>query len=244
MYAKIYEQIFDSSIAEDWQVRHVFEDMIKLANRHGEVDMTHEAIARRTNVPLEIVKRAIAELENPDTRSRNPAKDGCRIERMDSHRDWGWRIVNHQFYRQLKTEEDKREAIAVRVAKHRKSKDVEEKSVTCVTERYPLHTASVSASASEGECEGGVRPPFLRQDFDAAARLGKYPDAIRDDCWDYLASHSWRWGNGQGVGSDPRAALSWWSKKQAERDKGGKTAAELAKEYKNRNQIADMMEGR
>ena len=49
---------------------------LKLCDCNGVVDMTAEAIARRTNVPLEIIKEEIAILEAPDPASRNPAHDG------------------------------------------------------------------------------------------------------------------------------------------------------------------------
>ena len=99
MYAKVFEQIFDSSIAEDYLMRLVFEDLLVLADQNGVVDKTHEAIARRTNVPLEIVKREIAELEKPDPKSRTPIYEGRRIVRLDEHKDWGWVIVNYQLPR-------------------------------------------------------------------------------------------------------------------------------------------------
>ena len=35
LYAKVFAQIFDSSLADDWQVRHVFIDLLILADRHG-----------------------------------------------------------------------------------------------------------------------------------------------------------------------------------------------------------------
>jgi hypothetical protein len=125
MYAKLFAQIFDSSIAEDYQVRHVFEDLLKLCDQNGVVDMTHEAIARRTNVPLEIIKRGIAELEKPDARSRNPDHNGSRLVRVDPHRDWGWFIVNYEHYRAIASEEQRREKTLARVKRHReKNKSV------------------------------------------------------------------------------------------------------------------------
>ena len=96
MYAKIFAQIFDSSIAGDWQVRHVFEDMLKLADANGVVDMTPDSISRRAHIPIEIVARAIDALEKPDPQSRNPREEGRRILRPDDHRDWGWIIVNYE----------------------------------------------------------------------------------------------------------------------------------------------------
>lgn len=119
MYAKIFDQIFDSSIADDCQVRWVFQDMLVLADKNGVVDMTHQAISRRTNVPLETVKRAIAALEAPDTLSRSTEFDGSRIKRLDEHRDWGWFIVNVQKYRDIATDDNYRAKSRERMRKHR-----------------------------------------------------------------------------------------------------------------------------
>jgi hypothetical protein len=119
MFAKIFTQIFDSSIAEDWQTRLVFEDFLKLADINGVVDMTPEAIARRTNVPLEIIKRGIENLEKPDARSRNPEHRGVRILRLDDHRDWGWHIVNYAHYRGIASGDQQREKTFLRVKRHR-----------------------------------------------------------------------------------------------------------------------------
>ena len=54
VFAKIFAQIFDSSIAADSAVRHVFMDLLGAADRDGVVDMTLGAISRRTNVPEEL----------------------------------------------------------------------------------------------------------------------------------------------------------------------------------------------
>ena len=105
MFAKIFAQIFDSSIAEDWQTRVVFQDMLILADKDGVVDMTPTSIARRTNVPLETVLAAIPKLEAPDHSSRTPDQDGRRIARLDAHRDWGWQIVNYAKYRESASKE-------------------------------------------------------------------------------------------------------------------------------------------
>lgn len=122
MYAKIFLKIFDSSIAEDWQLRVVFQDILILANRDGVVDMTHEAIARRTNVPLELVKESIAKLEAPDEKSNSPEDDGRRLERIAPHKDWGWRIINYSRYRDIKNSEEMRAATRERVSKWRAEK--------------------------------------------------------------------------------------------------------------------------
>jgi hypothetical protein len=114
MFAKIFTQIFDSSIADDWQVRVVFQDMLVLADKNGIIDMTPEAIARRTNIPLDIIQAAIPKLEREDNASRTPDHGGRRIMRLDAHRDWGWRIVNFVKYRESATKEMLRMAEADR----------------------------------------------------------------------------------------------------------------------------------
>ena len=45
MFAKVFGQIFDSSIAEDYNCRRMFMDLLVLADSTGAVDMTPEAIS-------------------------------------------------------------------------------------------------------------------------------------------------------------------------------------------------------
>ena len=120
MFAKVFDQIYNSSIAEDWQVRVVFEDFLVLADIDGVVDMTPEAISRRTNVPLDIVEHAIKVLESPDPKSRRTEDEGRRIRLLDEHREWGWFIINYQHYREIASEEQRREKTRERVRKYRK----------------------------------------------------------------------------------------------------------------------------
>ncbi len=87
MFAKIFAQIYDSSIVEQPEVRFTFMDMLVLADMNGVVDITHEAIARRTNRTIEIIRETIKELESPDPRSRTGDENGARIRRLDAHRD-------------------------------------------------------------------------------------------------------------------------------------------------------------
>jgi len=108
MFAKVFYQIFESSISEDYLVRHVFMDLLVLADEEGVVDKTPGAISRITNVPLEIVETAIRKLCQPDPHSRTKEEDGRRLMLIDEHRDWGWRIVNYPKYRNIRDEEARR----------------------------------------------------------------------------------------------------------------------------------------
>lgn len=109
MFAKIFSQIFDSSIADNFRHRHIFMDLLVLADSDGAVDMTPEAISRRTNVPLEEISEALAALCSPDPRSHSPGEDGRRLLPLDERRAWGWQIVNYHHYRAIRDEEARRE---------------------------------------------------------------------------------------------------------------------------------------
>jgi len=128
MFAKIFTQIFDSSIAENYEVRHVFEDLLKLADIDGVVDMTVEAIARRTNVPLEKVRHGIEELMKPDEQSRTKLHEGRRLVPLDSGREWGWIVVNYEHYRKIQDEETRR--LYFRDAKRRQRERASTKGMT------------------------------------------------------------------------------------------------------------------
>lgn len=122
MFAKIFGQIFDSSIADNFQHRHIFMDLLVLADSDGVVDMTAEAIARRTNVPLEQITAAIEFLAAPDPRSRTPHDEGRRLIPASLGRPWGWQIVNYHHYRAIRDEESRREYFREYRKKEREAK--------------------------------------------------------------------------------------------------------------------------
>jgi hypothetical protein len=123
MFAKVFGQIYDSSIAEDYNCRRMFMDLLVLADATGAVDMTHEAIARRTNVPLDEVCKYVTQLCQPDPKSRSKLEEGKRLIPLDKNRDWGWQIVNHAHYRNLRDEESRRTYFRDAMRKYRKRKN-------------------------------------------------------------------------------------------------------------------------
>ncbi len=108
-FVKIDGDIFGSSIMEEKPVtRLVWFFFLASADKTGKVDETHKALARRFNLPLGDVEKAIGDLEQPDEISRSPAEDGRRIVRLDEHRAWGWQIVNYALYRNARNAEERR----------------------------------------------------------------------------------------------------------------------------------------
>lgn len=123
-------------------------DLLVLADSDGVIDMTLDAISRRTNVPIEEVQKYISELQQPDPLSRSKLKEGKRIVPIDSQREWGWQIVNYGHYRKIRDEEARRSYFRDAKRKQRKGvKNVKDKVVDEGGQR--LTSASPSSSTSE-----------------------------------------------------------------------------------------------
>lgn len=110
MYGKLFATMYDGTLGTrgPWEALITFQQLIILADQDGVVDMTPEAISRRTTVPLEIVAKGLAALAQPDPDSRTPDEDGRRIVKLSDSRAWGWRIVNYAKYRAIRTAEERR----------------------------------------------------------------------------------------------------------------------------------------
>jgi len=110
VYGKLFKQMYEGSLAAaGWQAIVTLQQLVILADKYGTVDMTPEAIARLTTIPLEHVRVGLAALEQPDPESRTPDEDGRRIVRLSAGRVWGWRIVNYEHYRTIRSAEERRE---------------------------------------------------------------------------------------------------------------------------------------
>lgn len=119
MFGKVFASLYQGTLRGRSREILVFTNMIACADRDGFVDKHPRAIAEETGLSLEDVAAAIEHLEAPDPESRSPAEDGRRIARIDDHRTWGWRIVNHLKYRTMRDEEARRETFRVSQRKRR-----------------------------------------------------------------------------------------------------------------------------
>jgi hypothetical protein len=147
MFSKSFRQQFDSSIAEDPMRRVIFNDMCILADRHGVVDMTYGAIAAVTRWPIETVIAKIGELMEADPESRSKKCNGARLVLIDSDRNWGWRIVNYEHYRNLRDTEG-RNAYMRDLMKNKRRKEKEQR---LSTGKHPLAPVS-RVSSEKGTC--------------------------------------------------------------------------------------------
>lgn len=122
MYGKIFAKMYEGTLYGQWEALVTFQQMIVLCDADGMIDMTPQAIASRTSIPLHIIEKGIKILEAPDPYSRTPDQEGRRIELIDAHRPWGWHLVNHAKYTALQDADTVRAQTRERVRKHRAAK--------------------------------------------------------------------------------------------------------------------------
>ena len=134
MYGKIFHSIYDGTLADDWRALITFQQLIVLSDADGIVDMTIQSISRRTGIPLEYLEHGIKVLTDIDPNSRTPDEEGRRLLPINPEREWGWQIVNHKHYRDLRTSDDRREYMRnymrEKRSKQKLTKDNESKQLT------------------------------------------------------------------------------------------------------------------
>lgn len=186
MYAKLFRSMYEGSLGGDWKTLVTFQQLLVLSDQYGVVDMFPPAIASITGIPIEIIEHGIARLEQPDKYSRTPDEEGRRIVRLDAHRDWGWRIVNFAYYRQLQRHEERREYMKDYMKKRRAKASVNSVShVSAIAEAEAeaevktLRSSSVvplGTSSSERGKPDGLKTARIRNAVAAAAdALGTIP---------------------------------------------------------------------
>jgi len=152
MYGKLFAQMYDGTLGTKgpWQALVTFQQLVILADKHGELDMTIEAIARRTTIPIEIIREGIEALEQPDPDSRSPALEGRRIDRLNADRDWGWRIVNYAHYRSIRTQDERRDYMKI-YQRERRAKVKELTLSTGGKQNQPIAEVEAEGNAKAGK---------------------------------------------------------------------------------------------
>ncbi len=120
MYGKIFDSMYEGTLYGHWEAIVTLQQMIVLCTPDGVVDMTPQAIAARTSIPIEIITKGLKVLSEPDPFTRTPGEEGRRLTLIDGHRPWGWQIVNHEKYKNMRDVETVRAQTRERVRKHRR----------------------------------------------------------------------------------------------------------------------------
>lgn len=185
MYAKVFSQIFDSSIADDYELRHFFMDLLVLADSDGVVDMTETSIAARTRIPVGKVKNHLVTLCDADERSRTKTDNGRRLKLIDDHRDWGWLIINYDKFRDIASDLQRREKTRLRTKKYRENLRCD---ASVTHGDIPVTPLSVSVDASGESVSGEKSPekrgePVLLPHAEIRTRVNALMKRGQDDRW-------------------------------------------------------------
>lgn len=147
-YTKLFGSILASTIwRSDNETRIVWITMLAMSNRRGIVEASIPGLADFARVPIDACQRALAHLASPDEFSRTKDHDGRRIEDTDG----GWRLLNHNKYRDLLSAEERREYKKVKQREYRGKKraaPVDKPVDTNSTGGQSGHIATATASAT------------------------------------------------------------------------------------------------
>jgi hypothetical protein len=150
-YSKLYSSIVHSSLwTESDHIRLLFITLLAIADREGYVYGSRNGLLRLANLDVDECDEddPFEALMSPDKDSsdlmRNPENEGRRIERVPS----GFRILNYEYYRGLRNEDDRREQNREAQRRHR-SKVSQDKPPSA---KISQGQTSPSASASACKC--------------------------------------------------------------------------------------------
>lgn len=220
MYGKIFEMMYDGTLADNWEAMITFQQMIVLCDKNGIVDMTSQAISRRTGIPLEHIKVGIKILESDDPLSRTPGSEGKRIERIDAHRDWGWSIVNHSMYTQMLSRAEKQDADKVRMRNKRRQEAMSQSVASSRSESQSVADVAhvdvdvdVNENVPKESKPKKRRKPFVPPTYDELVEyvLEKGGTAeVAKKAFDHYDASDWVKSNGQKVLNWKQTLLTNW----------------------------------
>jgi len=123
VYAKLFESLTDSTVwALPHHVRVVWVTIMAKADRTGYLAMSVYMLARASNVTLSECEEALALFMAPDPHSRTKDHEGRRLIPGPD----GWQVVNYVKYRNMRSEEERREYRAEWMRNHRQQQKREQ----------------------------------------------------------------------------------------------------------------------
>ncbi len=173
-YTKLFDEILASTI---WQapdhVRLVWITMLAMKDDRHEVMASIPGLAKNANVTIEQCENAIQELSSPDPYSRSQEYEGRRIEAVRG----GWHILNGEYYRQKRSEEDKREYMRKYMKKYRQLDHVNDSvkqskqmlnnvsTVNTTEQNRTDHNRTIKSLSAKAEVPRGISFPKNFLDF-------------------------------------------------------------------------------
>lgn len=99
-YTPVFSSVFTGTLCGKYPDTAAWLFLLALADKNGVVDMTPQYISSVTGMPVTELLACIGRFMEPDPHSRSKAEEGRRLLPVESGRDWGWKIVNFDHYRE------------------------------------------------------------------------------------------------------------------------------------------------
>lgn len=99
-YTPLFDTLLNGTMYGKWPHNGIWALLLSRASREGLINEVPESLAAHIGVSVEQLMTSINYFMEPDPNSRTPGNDGRRLELIDSHKNWGWRVVNHGAYRE------------------------------------------------------------------------------------------------------------------------------------------------
>lgn len=180
-FVKIYGSLVFSSVwRESKDTKILWVTMLALADPTGFVEGSVSGIAHVAGLTREECVAALAALSAPDPDSKTPDNEGRRIEAVPR----GWRILNYEMYREMRTRSQDEAARRQRESRARRRDGHEESQMSQeVTDASASASPSSSGSASENQkttdSPQGERPGVAKlAAFMAANDFGPFRDLV------------------------------------------------------------------
>jgi hypothetical protein len=135
-YTKLFDTLLTSTVWDlDSDTCKVWITLLALKDRDGIVTSSVPGLAHMSRVPVEKTREALDVFLKPDPDSTTPAHEGRRIEAVVG----GWRLLNHDKYRDLMSADEQREKRAERQQRWRdKKKNVDDDVDACRHQETPV----------------------------------------------------------------------------------------------------------
>jgi hypothetical protein len=149
-YGKAFASMYTGSmVGSGAPVFAVWGYVIANKERSGEIDLHPVMVGAILGEPPSTIEAAIEKLCSPDPRSRNTAEDGRRLIQCGPG-PYRYRVVSHEFYRELYCEEDRRDAKREWDREHRPSGWTRTKSDDSPSQPKPVrHQSDTSPTQSD-----------------------------------------------------------------------------------------------
>lgn len=158
MFGKLFESTYTGSLVGAGIAVHAVWPYVIAHTKHGVVELNPDMLAAQFGgVTPEQVSEAIEYLCSADPRSRNQSEDGRRMIREGAFQ---YRVVNHEHYRSMRDDSDRREYNRVKKQESRARKSGQTKSQTC----------QPRSAQPEAEAEAEINPSGKPEDLELASK--------------------------------------------------------------------------